>query len=148
MNSLIRLTPNTELRRMQREFDRVFNDFFPATREVSLQGAKAGWSPRVDVSETDNGYQFVADLPGIPKEDISINFHDGALTISGKRNHENKEEGKNFLRVERTSGEFFRSFNIPNAVQSDKIEATYTNGVLEVHVPKAEEVKPQKVKIS
>lgn len=148
MNSLIRLTPNTEIRRMQREFDRLFNDFFPATRELSTQKEKTAWSPRVDVSETDQGYQIVADLPGIPKKDITINFHEGTLTISGERAQEAKEEGKNFLRVERTSGEFYRSFTLPNTVQSDKIEAKYNNGVLEVHIPKAEEVKPHKVKIS
>ena len=133
---------------MQREFDRVFNDFFPATRGVSLQAEKTSWAPRVDLSETENAYQIVADLPGIPKDEINVNFHEGVLTISGKRNNETKEEGKNFLRIERTSGEFYRSFNIPNAIQSDKIEAHYNDGVLDVHVPKAEEVKPQKVNIS
>ena len=148
MNSLIRFTPNSDLRRMQREFDRVFNDFFPATRDVSLKGEKTAWAPRVDLSETENAYQIVADLPGIPKSEINVNFHEGVLTISGTRNNETKEEGKNFLRIERTSGEFHRSFNIPVAIQSDKIEANYKNGVLEVHVPKAEEVKPQRVKIS
>ena len=148
MNSLIRFTPNTELRRMQREFDRMFNDFFPATRTLSSHSDKATWAPRVDLSETENGYQIVVDLPGIPKKDISINFHEGVLSISGSRTNETKEEGKNFLRVERSSGEFNRSFNIPVAIQSDKIEASYKDGVLEVNVPKAEVAKPQKVKIS
>ena len=148
MNSLIRFTPNSELRRMQREFDRVFNDFFPATRDLSAKGEHAAWAPRVDLSETENAYQIVADLPGIPKDEINVNFHEGVLTISGKRNNEIKEEGKNFLRIERANGEFHRSFKIPVAIQSDKIEASYKDGVLEVHVPKAEEVKPQRVNIS
>ena len=148
MNSLLRFTPNTELRRMQREFDRLFTDFFPATRELAVSREKTAWAPRVDLSETENAYEIVADLPGIPKKDITINFHEGVLTISGTRAKETKDENKNFLRVERTTGDFYRSFSIPNAVQSDKIEAAYNDGVLEVRIPKAEEVKPQKVKIS
>ena len=147
MTNLIRFTPNTELRRMQREFDRVFNDFFPVPHASHATKATT-WAPRVDISETEDGYQIIADLPGLNKEDISINFHDGTLTISGERKAETKEEGKNYVRVERSTGEFYRSFTIPTAIQFDRIVANYKDGVLQVEVPKAEEVKPMKVKIS
>lgn len=147
MTNLIRFAPNTELRRMQREFDRVFNDFFPAANGDSNSDSIT-WAPRVDLSETDDSYQIRADLPGLSKDDININFHDGSLTISGERRAETKEEGKNYVRVERSTGHFFRSFNIPTAIQSNKIEASYKDGVLNVVVPKAEEVKPLKVKVS
>ena len=147
MTNLIRFTPNTELRRMQREFDRVFNEFFPVAHASHATKAST-WAPRVDLSETEDAYQIRADLPGLQKEDININFQDGTLTISGERKAEAKEEGKNYVRVERSTGEFYRSFNIPTAIQSDKIAAHYKDGVLQVVVPKAEEVKPLKVKVS
>ena len=147
MTNLIRFTPNTEIRRMQREFDRVFNDFFPALQASNTPEA-ATWVPRVDLSETDDAYHIRADLPGLNKDDININFHDGALTISGERKAETKEERKNYVRIERNSGQFYRSFKVPMTIQSNKIEASYKDGVLNVVVPKAEEVKPLKVNVS
>ena len=148
MNSLIRFSPNSELRRMQREFDRLFNDLLPATNTGNGSDNTAVWAPRVDLSETEDAYQIRADLPGIDKKDITINFHEGVLSISGERKAESKDEGKNYVRIERSTGHFFRSFNIPNAIKSDKIDASYKDGVLEVSVPKAEEVKPLRINVS
>jgi HSP20 family protein len=148
MTNLIRFSPGTELRRMQHEFDRLFNDFFPAANGNGNEEKTAVWSPRVDLSETNDTYFIQVDVPGIAKKDLSINYQDGTLTISGERKGETREEGKNYVRTERNFGHFFRSFNIPNAIQADKIQANYTNGVLSIQVPKAEEVKPINVKVS
>lgn len=148
MANLIRFSPGHELRRMQNEIDRLFNDFFPTPNEKVAEEKTAVWTPRVDLSETEDAYILKLDVPGIDKKDLSINFQDGTLTISGERKSDNREEGKNFVRIERQFGHFFRSFNIPAAVKADKIEAKYTNGELEIQVPKAEEVKPISVKVS
>ena len=153
MTNIVRFSPNHELSRMQNEFDRIFNDFFPirsrSKHYVRTQDDQlSDWSPRVDLSETDDGYTFSFDLPGLSKKDIDINYKDGILTVSGERLVEEKKEEENFLRVERRSGKFSRSFNIPNAIQTDKISANYKNGVLRVELLKAEEVKPVKVQVS
>ena len=147
MNGLIRFSPGTELRRMQSEIDRLFNDFFPPNTGRNHDDG-VSWAPRVDLAETADSYEISLDAPGIDKDDISISFQDGVLTISGERKSEEKTEDKVHVRTERRYGRFARTFNIPNAVKSNKIKATYTNGVLQVHVPKAEEVKPVQVKIS
>ncbi len=147
MNSMIRFSPGSELRRMQHEIDRLFNGFLPtANRNTATDSAT--WTPRVDLAETNDAYEIQLDVPGIDKKDISINFQDKTLTISGERNSEEKTEDKTFVRVERTFGKFSRTFRIASAIKSDKIKASYKNGVLLIHVPKAEEVKPIEVKIS
>ena len=145
MASLIRLSPNSEIRRMQREIDRLFNDLIPVSGSSS--DTAAVWSPRVDLSETDDAYLIRVDLPGIDKNDITINFHEGTLTVSGERKAEAKKEGTNYVRIERSTGHFHRSFNLPTAIQSNKIDASYKDGVLDINVPKAEEVKPVRINV-
>lgn len=151
MTNIVRFSPNRELSRMQNEFDRIFNDFFPGRPHYKhhFRSNSAGeWSPRIDLSETDESYTFTFDLPGLNKKDIDINYRDGVLTVAGERAAAEKQEGENFLRLERRNGKFSRSFNIPNAIQTDKIGANYKDGVLRVTLLKAEEVKPVKVKVS
>ena len=147
MNSLIRFTPGSELRRMQNEIDRLFNDFFPTSGNRQNDDS-ASWAPRVDLAETSDAYLISVDAPGIDKNDLSINFQDGLLSISGERKAVEKTEDKMYVRVERQYGRFARTFTIPNAVKADKIKATYTDGVLHITVPKAEEVKPVQVKVA
>lgn len=148
MANLIRFAPNHELRRMQHEIDRLFNDFFPTTNGNSSEDKGSVWTPRVDLSETHDAYFIHIDLPGIDKKDLTINFQDGTLTVSGERKAEVRDEGKNYVRIERNFGHFFRSFNIPTAVKADKIKANYADGVLLIEVPKAEEVKPFNIRVS
>ncbi len=148
MTKIVRFSPNRELNRMQNEIDRLFNDFFPSRYHRSNNEAPTNWAPRVDLSESDDGYEISLDLPGLNKKDIAINYQDGVLTISGERQATDQKEGHNALRVERRTGAFSRSFNIPNAIQTDKINATYKDGVLNIVLLKAEEVKPIKVKVA
>ena len=81
------------------------------------------------------------------KDDFNINWQDGTLTVSGERKFEDKKETENFVRVERSFGHFFRSFTLPNTVKSDKISGSYSDGVLTITVPKAEETKPRRIEI-
>ena len=85
MTKLVRFSPNRELNRMQHEFDRIFNDFFPTRTHFRGTHQAAQWAPRVDLSETEDGYTLKLDLPGLDKKDITVNFQDGVLTISGER---------------------------------------------------------------
>ena len=148
MNKIVRFSPTRELHTMQNEIDRLFSDFFPGRRPLVNSNGPSAWTPRVDVSEHDEGYAISLDLPGMNKKDIAINFREGVLTVSGERQAVDKKEGQNFLRIERLSGAFSRSFSIPNAIQTDKIDAVYKDGVLNISLQKAEEVKPINIKVS
>lgn len=146
MTNLVRFSPTSELRRMQREIDRLFDDVFPARAENG-EGTAAVWSPRADVSETEDAYMLHIDAPGLKKDDFNISWQDGVLTVSGDRKWEDKEQRENYVRIERSFGHFFRSFTLPNTVKSDEISGSYDDGVLTLRVPKAEESKPRRIEI-
>lgn len=146
MTSLIRFSPSHEMRRMQREMDRLFDNFFPV-RPSNDNGESAVWTPRTDLTETDDAYHIHLDLPGLTKDDVEINFHDGALSVSGDRRYEETQEDRKFVRVERSYGRFYRAFTLPQTTNTESIEATFEDGVLNIRVPKAEEVKPRRIDI-
>jgi len=149
MTKIVRFSPRTDLDRMQREFDRMFGNFFPTRSLVNDYPDQSGsWAPRLDVVETDDAFLFEFDIPGIAKDDISINLHDGVLSVSGERESRELKENDDVVRVERFTGHFYRSFSVPTAIDDSKIEANYENGVLSLRLPKAEESKPRKIKIS
>ena len=102
-------------------------------------------SPAIDIDETDNEYIVCADMPGIKADDISIDCSGNMLTISAERKYESG--GKRSDRQERFYGTYQRSFSLPQGVDSEHIEANYENGVLDIHVPKAEPVKRRKIEI-
>ena len=126
------------------ELNRLF-DFALPTRDTGLFG---GWSPALDVYDEKDNFVVKAELPGLKKEDIDINVHNGVLTISGERKHEaEKKEGQTF-RSERYFGRFQRSVTLPAAVDLGKVSASYKDGVLTIDLPKAEEAKPKQIAIS
>lgn len=106
------------------------------------------WSPTVDISETKDEVIVKAEVPGMTKEDISVFLQDNVLTLRGEKKQEKEEKDKTFHRVERSYGSFVRSFTLPTLVQADKVKAAYKVGVLQITLPKAEEVKPKEILIS
>ena len=146
MKRLVRFSPSSDLRTLQREIDQVFDSFFPS-RGSNNDAAESGWTPRVDLAETDNAYLIQLDVPGVTKEDFNINFQDGTLTVSGERRMEETKEDENYVRVERSRGRFYRSFSLPKVVDAEQIKADYKNGVLKITIPKAEETKPRRIDV-
>jgi HSP20 family protein len=146
MTSMIRFNPGADFRRMQREIDRVFENFLPIREENGAEPTV--WAPRVDLIENENDYVVHADLPGVAREDIKISFQDGTLVVSGERRMENTEEKGDFVRVERSFGHFYRSFALPQMVDVERIKASFTDGVLTIRAPKAEETKPRQIELS
>ena len=141
--SLIRLNPYRNLVSLPKEINRFFNDF-----GVDAWNTDTVWSPAVDINETEDGFEVKAEIPGMKKDEIQINYEDDMLTLSGERNQEKEEQNKNFHRIERRYGKFQRSFHLPNHVKADGIKANYKNGVLTVNIPKSEEAKPKEIAIS
>ena len=126
------------------EWDNLMSDFFGNNLEDTELNV---WKPSVDIVEDKDAFAVTADLPGLIKKDISINIKENMLTISGERKVEKKDESKNYCRTERRFGSFKRSFQLTDQVISEKISATFKDGVLTVLVPKAEEVKPKEIEI-
>ena len=124
------------------DLDRLFEDFFsPAPlRSVAL-------NPAVDVEETADAYVFRADLPGVSSKDVKVTVHNDTITLRGERKQEEKTSEGSRHRVERAYGSFERSFTLGLAVRADQVKASYKDGVLEVHVPKADQAKPRDIEV-
>lgn len=144
---LVRWEPFEGLNRIQSRINDLFDDTFGRSRTLS-NSANGVWFPPVDILESKDSYLIRAELPGMKKEDFNLEVKEGTLTLSGERKFEEAANGVEYHRVERVSGKFVRSFYLPQTVKSDDIKATYRDGILEVHVPKAEEAKPKQITIS
>ncbi len=118
-------------------------------RDSATGGAKslAGFTPRLDAVETEHAYEISVDLPGVKAEDVQIEMHEDRLMISGKRHSIEEIQGKQFHRIERSSGSFARSIVLPAPVDQDGIEASYADGVLQVSLPKLAVGQPRKIQI-
>lgn len=145
MTQLTRRPRARTLRNLQREVDSIFDQFFGRSDEG--ESTSAVWAPQTDLSETEDAFHIRLDVPGMSKEDITINLQDRMLTISGTRESKETQEGEDYVRVERAFGNFHRTFTLPSDVNQENVEATYDNGVLSIHVPKTEESKPQQIEI-
>ena len=108
----------------------------------------SGWSPALDLYQSNDNVMAVVELPGMRKEDLEISLHDGTLTISGERKRESSSNGEKAERSERYIGTFRRSIALPTRVDASKVSATYRDGILTVTLPKAEEVKPKQIQVS
>ena len=129
--------PFSLLRQMTSELDRAFDDWpsfrFPSFGQVAT--ASIAWSPKIDVFEKDNRLVTRVDLPGMKKEDVSVEVTDGHLALSGERKRETEEKKDNFYRTEREYGSFYRAVPLPEGVKFEDVKATFSDGVLEVSVP-------------
>ena len=124
---------------------RLFEDAF--TRFLSEPTTNRPWSPAVDIYETENELVLKADIPEVSLKDIDVRVENQTLTIAGERKFEHEESKKGFHRIERSYGNFVRSFAVPNTFDTDKISAEFHNGVLTVTLAKKEAAKPRQVKV-
>ena len=107
----------------------------------------AEWAPLVDITEDEKEYLIKAELPEIKKEDVKLTVQDNVLAISGERKYEKEEKDKKYHRVERAYGSFLRSFTLPEDADGSRVAAEYKDGVLKVHLPKSEKVKPKSIEV-
>ena len=128
---------------LQTEMNRLFGSLFDSPTLATRR-----FSPPMDLVENEASYVLRADLPGLRAEDVKIEFDHDVLTISGERRSEQEISENGYRRVERASGSFARSLTLPAGVDASKIEASFTDGVLELTVPKPEQSKPHRIAIS
>src|SRR5437763_16082475 len=136
MATLVRWDPLREIAALQNEMGRFMNVF----RGEGGNGVTTqSWVPALDVWETEEDVVYAFDLPGIPEDKISIEFEDGALTVSAERERTKEVSDDKLYRFERRFGTFSRTIGLPQGVSEDQIKADYRDGVLEVHVTKPEQ---------
>jgi HSP20 family protein len=142
MTTLIRRwDPLREMASMQNDMSRLMNGMLgPANGERT-------WVPQLDAWETDDDFVYAFDLPGMTEDDVSIEFEDGSLTVSGARERKGEVSTDGLYRYERRFGSFSRTIGLPQGVTEDSITADYKDGVLEVHVRKPEQAKPRRIQI-
>jgi HSP20 family protein len=143
MATLVRWEPFREVAALQNELSRMMNGLF----EGSGRQAQA-WVPSLDAWETDAELVYAFDLPGVPQDKISIEVENGALTVTAVRERSEEVSEERYHRFERRYGSFTRTVGLPQSVSDDSIKATYTDGVLEVHVPKPEQPRPRRIEIA
>ncbi len=127
-------------------FDAVERAFVPSATQAE-PARPSNWVPVVDIREEDDKYVISADIPGVKPEDIDIQTENKVLTVRGERKVEHNEEKDGYIRRERVSGSFERSFRLPDVADLDKIEAKYENGELHILVPKRKEATARKIEV-
>ena len=142
MATLVRWEPFRELAALQSEMSRFMNGLL----EGNGQSGQS-WVPTADVWETEKEVVYAFDLPGISEDKVSVELEDGALTITGEREREQRVEDGRYFRFERRFGTFTRTIGLPQGVTEKDVTADYKHGVLEVHVAKPEQPKPHKIQI-
>lgn len=143
---------------LRREVDRLFDDFRPfnwrfPSRMFGPEAprvVRAEWqmTPAMDLVDKDDSYEITAELPGIDEKNVEIKLSNHTLTIKGEKSEEKEEKQKDYYLSERRYGSFQRSFQLPEGVNADKIEATFARGVLTVNLPKTAEAKKAEKKIT
>ena len=140
--NLIRYNPN---RWIDFPLDRFFEDFWP--RVPNGATVSESHAPRVDIREEKDAVIVTAELPGVEKDDLSVELEDGVLTVTGEKKTGDTIDDNGFYRSERVYGSFKRSFKVPTSVDAESISADYTNGVLRVNLPKKPEAAPRQIAI-
>jgi len=144
----LRRAPFPEMPRMDREMEDLFGRFFRGLTLPRGEAEPLGWSPAIDVLDRKDEMVLQADLPGLTEKDIEITVQDGVLTVRGQRKEEKEtKEGEEYYCCERWSGSFSRTLTLPPGINADKVSASFKNGVLEVHLPKAKEAEGKKIEI-
>lgn len=137
--------PGRELSLLRKEMDRLWEDFFGGREEFFPE--RAAWMPAIDVSETKENLLIKAEVPGIEAKDIDISIAGDVLRIKGEKKQKTEEKDENYHRVETRYGAFSRTLRLPVAVDSEKIKASYEKGVLNIVLPKKEEVKAKQIEV-
>ena len=142
---LVPRRPFEMLNSSRKELERLWDRFF---RETPSMGALTEeWLPSIDISETRKNFIVKAELPGLDAKDVKVSLSGDFLTIKGEKKKEEEEKDEHHHYIERYSGSFQRSFQLPTSVKADKVEATFDKGVLKVTIPKAEEAEKKEIEI-
>ena len=142
------LDPFRDLSVIQERMNQIFEDALSRSRGRD-EGIRTGmWTPAVDIYENHDSVVVKAELPGVEKDQISVEVKDGILSLRGERKFEKEVKEESYHRIERSYGNFQRSFSLPVSVDQEKVTAKFKDGVLEVKLPKKEQAKPKQIKVN
>jgi HSP20 family protein len=144
MASLTRYGPVRDVSSLQDEVERMFRSALGDRGTATAAGA---FTPALDVEETDEGFTLHVELPGVVVDEVEVSLEENVLTVAGERRFYDEKDADGFRRIERHFGRFHRAVRLPDRVDADGVEATYHDGMLTIHVPKAEESKPRRIAV-
>jgi HSP20 family protein len=146
--TVVRWDPFRDLGLLQDRMNRLFDDAGRGWRTNDEPAATTSWSPAVDIFETEGEIVVRAELPGMERKDITLHLENNVLTLRGERKFQKETKDENYHRIERSYGNFSRSFSIPATVDEEQIRADYKDGVLKIALPKKEQAKPKQIRIA
>jgi HSP20 family protein len=141
--NLATLDPFRDLFDLQRSINQLFGEASSKRQDTAI----SAWTPAVDIFEDEESFVIKAELPEIGPEQVKVNLENNTLSITGERRIENEDKREGYHRVERSYGQFYRSFTLPPNVNADAINAQFKDGVLRLTIPKREESKPKQISV-
>ena len=145
--AIVRWEPFRDLLSLQERMNRLFDESYRG-RQGAEDWAAGNWAPAVDIYEQNGNIVLQAELPGMDPKDVDVRVENNVLTLRGQRKLEESVKQENYHRVERSYGSFTRSFTLPNVIDTEKIQASYKDGVLRLTLPTREEAKPKQIAIN
>jgi HSP20 family protein len=132
---------------LQREMDQLMQRYFGETEGGAGRTELVAWVPRIDLEEDDKQFVVKADLPGVDPKDVEVSVVENALVLRGQKTEQREERKKNYHRIERFEGQFYREIPLPPGIDADQIQARSSHGVLTVTIPKKAETQPKKIAV-
>ncbi|MEJ2222291.1 MAG: Hsp20/alpha crystallin family protein [Desulfobacterales bacterium] len=145
--AIVRWDPFRDVAALQDRINRIFNESFGRSRDLDDDVSLYDWRPPVDIYETAAGIVLKVELPGVNKDDVSVEVKENVLTLKGERLLDPEIKDEHYYRKERSFGKFNRSFSLQEPIKPDLIKASFKEGVLTVEIPKPDEEKPKQVTV-
>ncbi len=145
--AIVKWDPFRDVAALQDRINRIFNDSFGRSRDLEDEVSLYDWRPPVEIYETNEGIVLKVELPGVNKDDVSVEVKNNVLTLKGERLLDPEIKDEHYYRKERSFGKFNRSFSLQESIKPDSIKASFKDGVLTVEVPRAEEEKPKQITV-
>jgi HSP20 family protein len=144
---LARWTPRRNAWGLQNRMNRLFDDFFAPMTGTEEALFPRNWNPTADIYEEDEHYVIKAEVPGVDKNNIHINFENNVLVLKGERTENKEVKEESYYRREMATGTFQRSFALPEGIDADAIKADYKDGVIKITIPKPKSRQPKKISV-
>ncbi len=146
--ALVKWDPFRDVAELQNRINRMFDESFGRSRELDDEMSLRAWRPAVDIYEAENGIVVAVELPGVSKENVSVEVKDDVLTLKGERLANPAISEDNYYRRERLFGPFKRSFTLHQNIQPDLIKATFKDGILEIEIPRPLQEQPKQITVN
>ena len=146
--AIVRWDPFRDVAELQNRINRIFDESFGQPRKTDDDLQANTWRPAVDIYEAENGVVLAVELPGVKKEDVSVEVKDDVLTLKGERPANPDISEDSYYRRERFFGPFKRSFSLHQNIQPDLIKATFKDGVLQIEIPRPMREQPKQVTVN